>query len=269
VGGTFLYYGIIERKQKSLISRVSGHENIRAMIQIVVLEWNYSPPDYFEQDIKIERVEYDLRIGNGKATARVMSSAYDASPNYRHSLHESLSNRFLAIQLLTHRVYNLSMPSMYRLHPDGRKDVTLIVESLFQKQTTSSIDLIVKDKNEKVISDTRQDRINSNLNFANLVEKHSKTDDVLRALLKSYNDAVKDPDNELVYIYEIRDAIAHKFGDECNAESILGISKNKWSRIGALANDEPLKQGRHRGKNIGSIARLIVKSYLIWLDKGS
>jgi hypothetical protein len=29
----------------------------------------------------------------------------------------------------------------------------------------------------------------------------------------------------------------------------LGISKTEWQRLGALANAEPLEQGRHRGKH--------------------
>ena len=98
------------------------------------------------------------------------------------------------------------------------------------------------------------------------------------SLLNSYAAAVKDPDNELVHLYELREAVVAKFGGEGAARRALGVSSANWSRHGRLANDEPLKQGRHRGKKVGnlrdategelnearSIARLVVKSYLTW-----
>jgi hypothetical protein len=250
------------------------------MNKIVVLEWAFTPPDYFEQAIEVRRDDYVLRIENGKAEARVKPSAYDADPNYRLALHEGLNDRFLAVQVLTHRAYDLSKPSMYRLHPDGRRDVTLFVDSAHIK-ITGDLDLFVKDKDGNVIADTRRDRIDRKKYFAYLVEKFRATDRVLEGLLNSYASAVRDPDNELVHLYEIREAVATKFGGERGARCTLGLGDSKWSRIGQLANDEPLKQGRHRGKKIGnlrdatetelsearSIARLIIERYLTWLDK--
>ena len=102
-------------------------------------------------------------------------------------------------------------------------------------------------------------------------------------MLKSYGDAVNDPGNELVHLYQIRDSIAKQFGGESRARNVLGISQRQWSRLGKLANDEPLKQGRHRGKNPGalrdateeelrearSIARELVEAYLNHLEGSS
>ena len=64
------------------------------MNQVVVLEWTFSPTDYFEQIIEIRRDEYILRIENGKAEARVDPRAYDADTNYRLALHEALTTAF-------------------------------------------------------------------------------------------------------------------------------------------------------------------------------
>lgn len=90
--------------------------------------------------------------------------------------------------------------------------------------------------------------------------------------------SVKDPDNELVHLYEIGDALAKKFGDAVRAK--LGITRAQWSRFGRLANNEPLRQGRHRGKNAGNlrdategelqeargIARTMIEAYLQFLE---
>jgi hypothetical protein len=250
------------------------------MNQVVVLEWTFAPADYFEQTIEVRRDDYILRIESGKAEAKVNPSAYDANPNYRLALHEALNHRFLAVQVLTHQSYDLSAPSMYRLHPDGRKDKTMFADTGYYKTTGFDVDFLVKDKDGNALTDTKKDRIEKKEYIANLAEKYHNTDKTLDALLNSYAAAVRDPDNELVHLYEIQEAVTAKFGGEMAARAALDVSKTKWSRFGKLANNEPLKQGRHRGKKVGtlrdategelnearSIARLIVESYLTWLN---
>lgn len=101
-------------------------------------------------------------------------------------------------------------------------------------------------------------------------------------MLKSYSSSVSDPDNELVHLYEIRDAASTIFGSENNARSKLGITNKEWSDFGLIANKRPLLQGRHRGSNAGAlrqadadeletvrkIASKIVENYMIHLEKG-
>jgi hypothetical protein len=255
----------------------------RETSQVVVLEWTFSPADYFEQTIEVQRDEYVLRIQHGKAEAKVDPSAYDADPNYRLAIHELLKGRFLAIQVLAHQAYELSKPSMYRLHADGRKDVTVFLEGAHATATGGSVDFFIKDKDGKILTDTRKERVERKKHFANVVEKYRGTDKTLDAVVNSYAAAVTDPNNELVHLYEIREAVAEKFGGEAFARAALGVGKLSWSRLRQLANNEPLKQGRHRGKKVGnlrdasgaeldearSIARLLVDSYLAWLENKS
>ena len=91
---------------------------------------------------------------------------------------------------------------------------------------------------------------------------------------------MNDANNELVHLYEIRDALSRRFGGESPACQVLHISSTDWSRLGQLANSEPLRQGRHRGKNLGilrnatdaeltearNIGRQFVEAYLEFLD---
>jgi hypothetical protein len=67
-------------------------------------------------------------------------------------------------------------------------------------------------------------------------------------MIESFGKSIDDPANELVHLYEIRDAAADHFGGEIAARTKLGLSKASWSELGRLANDEPLNQGRHRGR---------------------
>lgn len=138
-------------------------------------------------------------------------------------------------------------------------------------------------KDGKVISDSKQDRINQKKKIVDLVAKHRSTDPLLDGLLRSYHAAVCDANNELVHLYKIRDALSERFGGEAAMRDKLGISSTQWSRMGQLCNSQPLRQGRHRGKTGGmlrdasegelaevrGIARSMIESYLRHLEKSN
>jgi hypothetical protein len=98
--------------------------------------------------------------------------------------------------------------------------------------------------------------------------------------LWSYSAGVRDPVNELVHLYEIRDALSVKFGGEIRVRSALAITASQWSRFEQLSNSEPLRQGRHRGKTgetlrdaseselieARCIARAMIEAYLQYLE---
>lgn len=247
----------------------------------VVLEWQFSPADYFEEPITIARDDCTMVIGDGKVEARIAPAVFDANPSMRGVLHEELNDRFLAVQLLSHRPYELSKSSVARLHPDGRRDISVEVEGLRLKASVGPVDFQLTDKDGKIVSDSRRERIEKKKRLADLVSTYCANDELLASLLRSYGAGVRDPDNELVHLYEIRDALSNKFGDESTTRATLGVNSSNWSRLGRLCNDEPLRQGRHRGENTGtlrdateaelaearSIARAMVEAYLQHLEK--
>jgi hypothetical protein len=250
------------------------------MSAIVVFEWSFTPPHYFEGPIEVVRDDYTLTIAHGKAEARLDSAAYEANPSIRQTLHEGLNDRFLGVQLLTHRAYELSRSTMTRVHPDGRKDVFLEVEPARIVITGHPVDFQVRDKDGNVIADSKRDRVEKKRSVADLVSTYRASDATLASLLRSHDAAVRDPNNELVHLYEIRDALSAKFGGEREARSALGISSADWSRFGLLCNNEPLRQGRHRGKigaalrdateaelvEVRRIARSMTEAYLLHVD---
>lgn len=250
------------------------------MSTVVVLEWKFSPPDYFEAPIELSRDDYALTIAEGKAAARIDSMVYAANPSMRAALHDALNDRFLGVQLLTHKAYALSTSTMTRVHPDGRKDVYLEVEPARIVVTAHPVDFQVRDKNGNIIADSRRDRIEKKKSLAELVSRYGASDGVLASLLRSYDAAVRDPNNELVHLYEIREALSVKFGGEKALRSALGISSSDWSCLGQLCNTKPLRQGRHRGKSgqalrdatetelseARRIARAMIDAYLRHLD---
>ena len=250
------------------------------MSAVIVFEWSVTPPDYFEVPIEIVCDDYTLTIAHGKAEARLDSASYEANPSIRQTLHDGLNDRFLGVQLLSHRAYELSRSTMTRVHSDGRKDVFLEVEPARIVITGHPVDFQIRDKDGNIVADLKRDRIEKKRSLADLVSTYRASDDTLASMLRSHDAAVRDSNNELVHLYEIRDALFVKLGGDKNARSALGISFAGWSRFGRLCNNEPLRQGRHRGKTGAAlrdaaeselvearrIARVMTEAYLLHLE---
>lgn len=218
----------------------------------VTLEWSFSPPDYFEDSINIYRLNYNMSIADGKVVAELNSVIYEADPLMHKELHDDLIGRFRGAQLLTHRAYKLSNLTIAHVHPSGRRDIVVELGSQCLTLFMGSLDSQLTNKDESIVSDSKKDRIEKIKNLAELVATHH-ADTVLTALLKSYDSAVRDPNNELVHLYEIRDALSTRFGNDKTTKAKLSITNSQWSSFGLLCNIEPLRQGRHRGNATGAL----------------
>jgi hypothetical protein len=248
---------------------------------IVVVEWQFSPADYFEAPITISRFDYTMLIDNGKVEAKIDSAIYDAYPSMRTVLHEGLNDRFLSVQLLSHKPYALSEPNIARVYPDGRRDAVAETKGEQITSAAGTVDLKTSDKDGNVVKDSKRDQIDKKKSITELVSKYRTNDELLDSLLNSYGAGVRDPARELVHLYEIRDALSTKFGGEDATQATLTIRPSAWSRFGRLCNKEPLSQGRHRGRNIAmlrdategelaearSFARAMVEAYLQHLER--
>jgi len=247
---------------------------------IWIVEWTYSPPDYFEKRFRIDNEQYELTIQNGKVEAIINAEHGDPRPELRDQLTTYLRFMFIGIQLISHKPYELSRSSVYCSHPDGKRVIFLEPEPIVAT-TSVSVDLTIKDRNGNVIADSRSERIEKKRFLAILAATHSGRDLTARRILQSYSNSVKDPDNELIHLFEIRDALAEAFKGKKNATNALNVSKTRWEGLGKLANNTPLRQGRHRGKKLSelrdatkeelnkarSIAREMVVNYLQYLEE--
>ena len=248
---------------------------------IVLLEWEFSPSDYFEEEFTLTYDDCQLVIKEGKIEARIDPIVYNQKDKMRNSLYEFLNNRFSGVELYSHKPYKLSETSETRVYADGRKDVTIYAKVSMISISSLTVDTIISDKNGKIISDSKRDRIQKKQEFAQLIGDFSSSDSVATSLVRSYKAAVSDADNELVHLYEIRDALSKYFRGEKEALKELNLQKSDWSDLGRLANYEPLIQGRHRGQSVGglrsatekeldnarNIAKKFVEAYFIYLKK--
>ena len=213
---------------------------------------SFLPSDYFEEPINTSRLDYNMSITDGKMVAELDSAVDDINPLMRKELHDALIGRFREVQLLTHRPYKLAKPTIAHVYPSGRRDIVVELGSQAITSSTSSLDSQLTDKHWNIVSDSKKDRIENKKNFAELVAAHL-ADTVLTALLKSHEAAVHDPNNELVHLYEIREALTKRFG-KANATKIkLCITTSQWSDFGKLCDNLPLNQRRHRGNFAGTL----------------
>lgn len=68
--------------------------------------------------------------------------------------------------------------------------------------------------------------------LANLTQRHLPTNPALAAMLESFHAAMKDPEDEVLHLYQIRDSLKAVFFKD--AQELLKIPKDDWSRFGAL-----------------------------------
>lgn len=250
------------------------------MDDIVLLEWIYTPDSYFEDSFKRTDELCEIHISKGKIEARIDPSYYDNKHKIREILHKKIESIFLARQLHVHQSYTLSKSTMYKLYSDGRKDTTVLIEGVQAISSVGIVDVIIHDFDANVINKTRQERIDASNAFVELIAKYDN-DPSLISLLKSYNLAVEYPENEFVYLFEIREVIdGFSRNTKVSTTDFFKISVDDWKRFNDLLNNQPLIQSRHRGQNAlnlrsataeelkeaRSISKKFIEAYLQYLE---
>ncbi len=213
-----------------------------------LFEWTYSPADYFGESLEVVRDGYTMRISPGAVEARVASKTFEENPLIREEMHAALNDRFLGAQLIAFRPYELSYSRRMRVHSDGRKDVFIELKGGAVTATCGTLDIRVTNA-DGVVYNSKAERTAALRRQAELVQLYRPSSPVLEAMLTSYSNAIRDPQNELVHLYEVRDALGAELGGEANVVAALGLARSAWKRLGQLSNNEPLRQGRHRGKS--------------------
>ena len=160
------------------------------MPSVDLLEWTFTPCDYFEQVIKVIRDDYKLVIGSGIAQARVPAKVYDANPDIVEEIHANLKARLLGVQLVSFRPFDLSDGRRTRLHADGRKDILITPKGASMTITGFAPDVEIQTSNGEIVYSSRLQRTEQKRLIAELVAKYKATDVTLACLLDSYNHAV-------------------------------------------------------------------------------
>ena len=248
--------------------------------RIAEFGWTFEPTNYLDEMPIDEHGECsEITCKAGSITARVQIDKPGASEHARDALHEWILNKFRARQLISGGNYKIEPPTRRVIHHDGRVDYTLFVDSIGHLQFIGSqVDLIVRDANGNVISDTRADRQAHVRKLGAGLDRHAD-DALVKQILASIKGSHDDPDDALVHLFEVCDALSKRFGGEARALKELRFQKRRWNELARLANDEPIKEGRHRGKHsplkpassdqlrvAREVARELLEAYLAYID---
>ena len=213
------------------------------------LEWTYQPDDLFEAPYRYDDTEYELLLEEGRAKATLRAPQDPVNQELGARIGGHVENLLLTRQLQVHRRYDLNGPRICQ-HVEGRRNVVIQVSAAEVVTVVGQVDIIVRDAAGNVVHDTRTERIADDTRLLDLIAPKMAQSPELREMVRSYSQSIADPSNELVHLYEVRDCLSNYYDGEGKAKAALNISNSEWSRVGRLANDEPVDQSRHRGKHL-------------------
>jgi hypothetical protein len=209
----------------------------------------YEPHDFFEQPLDVPMERGVLHIDNGTAFYRLSAPLEHVPEALRQEITEEVNHVFSVRQMLTSKRHKVTEISVRTYHGSGENQSTSTEVHFFGELSfTPQVEAMEIDASGKVIHDSRGERLKAtNDLLAALVPKMAHP--TLRTMVESLGRASRDRDSELSHLYDVREAAVQYFGNEGTARAKLGITKQQWSELGQLANDEPLRQGRHRGRH--------------------
>lgn len=213
------------------------------------VRWTYTPANLFETSYQTAIEDGDLLIADGTVTLTLKQPAPAPDRSLVERVESQIQDILNSMRVLNHCDYELYGPTIAQFRADGstqRCDFQRVRRVVSKRRASWHVDVIQRGEDGNIIQDTKAERIEEQTQFVELAKKHSASDLLLPRLLQSYGNAIKDPANELVHLYEIRDRLA-KIQDR------LEITKTVWNRVGYLANKPPIKQGRHRGNQIANL----------------
>jgi hypothetical protein len=216
-----------------------------------VLEWTYEPKDLFEVPCTTTFVGGKITITNGCVRGEFNEKYYEQGRKFREQAHAHVNAALSAQQVQVHQNFKLSEASMSREYADGRRDITAFIEPITVKMSVSHADFIVRNAVGEIIQDTKAERLQKQSDFRKMVVDIAPSDPALIRMLQSFKNALGDYDNFLIHLYEVREVLTSNFDNETTLKTVLSISSADWRRFGRLANNEPVKEGRHRGKHLG------------------
>jgi hypothetical protein len=251
------------------------------MADEIQLEWSFEPADLFEELAELLIDGCTFIINAGTVTGR---APFDGDPatdlqTFCNALHQTLDAVFIAAQSLEHKAYQLSGPRNGIRLSNGVRNFFIVTGPGAIKMALGVVDVRQTDAAGNVIVDTRRDRIAKRKDLAQRAAKHFGNEAV-RSILRSYSAAVIDPRNELIHLYEIQETLSRRLGGKKKARATLAIGEDDWDALVTIACDEPLLQGRHRGRFPGKlvaatdeqlsrvrvIARTMIEKYLAHVD---
>ena len=195
------------------------------------LKWVFTPAEILEGPLTLEFEGVSIAVASGVATATLKTEAFVADSAVRFRLEEELRAHLDAAGILEGKAVGLKFGGREDVDPDGRRHTFLEVGAGMVTVTGLRADIQVKNANGNTVVDTRADRIAVKRRLASLLAKHQPIDAVLRATVRSFRQAMSEPDAQLVRLYEVYEGIRHRFGNLTEAASALAFPVADLKRL--------------------------------------
>jgi hypothetical protein len=212
------------------------------------LEYPYKPTDFFEVATTIPTVVGVVVVDGGQAVLTLAEPTDPVEASHLEAATGVVRMVLQARQLLIHEPFVLQGPNISQYRANGSRDRVIIPGTAKIVCRGFAPDILVTNAAGEVVKDTKAERLSEHLALVQGLLSKAPNSSTLQRMLQSYSRAVSDPDDELVHLYEIREAATEPYSSETATLIAIGVSKSDWSTLGRLANNEPLRQGRHRGK---------------------
>ena len=217
------------------------------------LEWIYNPKNFFANDIIAENEKYNLKISNGKIIIELKK--YD--PQIAHkNFNNCVESYFISKTIKDRIIYEIKEGASIFEDENGKRSKSIkpeVIQFIKTLPLKKSIVTLKLDKEGNVIEDTEEKEKREMQEFLLKIQNALNKDKIVSHLIESYKNSIRFPNDELVYLYEIIDAIQTYFNGKSKALKALNITQAEWSDLGQICNSMPLKQSRHRGQMIGKL----------------
>lgn len=203
--------------------------------EAVILEWTYSPPDYFEAPVRLTRDAYTIVIAEGKVDVRVEALLYYSDSLLEEALREAVNDWFVGAQLANRRAYTLSDCSV------SRADFDVIAHAQPGPKLTQATPPVAPADAEASDQETAVPEAGSLEDGPTMAEQSdslSASDPLLDSLRRRYDLALADPIQEFTRLCAVPIALSTRFGSERAARVALSVNESQWSMLFELANIE-------------------------------
>jgi len=244
-----------------------------------MMEGTYSPADYLEEAVTLQRSDYTARIAGGRIEVAFHEPETLPNADRQTAVSREVGQVFQARMILTCRPWEMTALTLKRRYPDGRSVMWLSVSDSIG--LSDSLDMVATDSDGNVVTDTKAERLADERDFREQTQRHAE-DPLLQGLMASFSRAVADPADRMTHLFEIRDALSRHFKNARQAKDALGLTNTEWSDLGRIANHEPIEESRHRGNHpvlrqatedeqtrVLEVARRMIRAYVDHLDRRS
>lgn len=201
------------------------------------LRFNFSPADFFEPGRRMTLSSGELTLTDGTATILLPAPLNPVPSNVIEDARSELAALLDLQSLTTRRLHTLGAGATIQQHNFAGTSHVMIAGTGHLQLSGSAVSATVQVRSldGQIISDSGELKRQADEKFMVDVLPKALHSSVLRKLLESFKASIEDPEDELVHLYEIIDALKAHFGTETAAKNAFPNATTNINLIGKLS----------------------------------